>query len=276
MSGAAAIEAVYGRTADGHLAARLGDNAYLAVPVSERLRIKNAWRLGQPIAEWTQAQFYGGMGTVPDEAAFRAHVEELVQHRREVHALGRTHEPGNGVWTPWEWSQGAEVYAEGVVFHSTAGHGGFNLDDTRNATMPAILRIESGWYEEDCDWALVAFGFPELFTAYERRIAEKTLRDTFPERWEAIHGRALAPGESFMNDRRLFEVAHAQDWIVVSAIRSDVRPGFVECIATLGGDRAGSRRCYLVPAGEYRCEPHGFVIDEARHDIWDGPTAFAA
>lgn len=276
MSGAVPIGAVYGHTADGHLAALVGDLAYLAVPVAEGLRITNAWRLDRPIPEWKRADFYGAIGTVPDEAGFRAHVEEQVQHRGEEHALGRTREPGNGFWTPWGASQSGEVYAEGIVFHSTASHGGFKLDDARNAAMSAKLRVDCGWYEEDCEWAKVAFGFPELFTAYERHIAEKTLRDTFPECWEAVQGRFLAPGESFMNDRRIFHEAHAGDWIVISAIRSDVRRGFAECIATLGGDREGSRRRYLVPTDEYRWGPHGFVIDEARHDLWDGPTSFAA
>lgn len=266
MNAAASIQAVYGRTADDHLAALISDVAYLAVPVREGLRIANAWRLDRPIPEWKRADFYGAVGAVPDEAGFRAYVEEQVQHQREKHALRRTPEPGNGRWTPWEWSQGAEVYAEGVVFHSTASHGGFWLDEVRNSAMPAALRIEGGWYEEDCDWAMVAFGFPELFTAYERRIAEKTLRDTFPERWEAVHGRPLAPGESFTNDRRLFEQAHAQNWIVVAASTSKEHPGMVECCAALGGKRNISKwRTFLVPSAEYAPGRFGFVIDEARH-----------
>ncbi|MFC3098383.1 DUF7007 domain-containing protein [Alteraurantiacibacter palmitatis] len=274
MSGGAPIEAIYGLTADGHLAALVGDFAYLAVPDAEGLRIESAWRPNRPIAEWTRADFYGSAGIVPTEAGFRAHVEEYVQHCREQRAIGRTREPANGVWTPWDWSQGAEVYAEGVVFHSTASHGGFKLDDAHNAVMPPALRVDSGWYEEDCEWVKVAFGFPELFTAYERRIAEKTLRNTFPECWEAVHGRALASGESFENDRRLFEEAHAQDWIVVSASRSRSSPGFVKCVAALGGKR-GRRpyRGFLVPKDEYCSGPHGFVIDEARHETWKLSTA---
>jgi len=276
-SAAASIHAVYGRTADDHLAALIGDVAYLAVPVREGLRIANAWRFDRPIPEWKRADFYGAVGVVPDEAGFRAHVEEQVQHQREKHALRRIPESGNGRWTPWEWSQGAEVYAEGVVFHSTASHGGFWLDELRNAAMPAVLRVDSGWYEEDCEWAKVAFGFPDLFTAYERRLAEKTLRDTFPECWEAIHGRTLAPGESFSNDRCLFEEAHAQDWIVISAIRSETRPGIVECIAARGGKRErGPFRRFLVPKAEYRAGPHGFVIDEARHEPLEHPVDRAA
>src|SRR3546814_9444548 len=109
------------------------------------------------------------------------------------------------------------------------------------------------------------------------RHADRTLRDYYPECWEAVHGRALEPGESFANDRRLFRDAHAQDWVVVSAITSKERPGFVDCVATLGGDgRASSHRRFLVPEDEYRAGPHGFVIDERPHWAWDGPTAIAA
>ena len=274
MTAAASIRAVYGRTADGLLAASVGDHAYLAVPVADGLRIANGWRIARPLAAWRQADFFGAVGVVLDEAGFRAHVDEQVQHRREQQALGRVRRAGNGHATPWGGSQDAEVYAEGIVFHSTASHGGFWLDDARNAAMPAALRVADGWYEEDCEWAKVSFGFPALFTAYERRMAEKTLRDTFPECWETIHGRALAPGESFLNDRRLFEAVHAQDWIVISASLSASTPGLVKCVAALGGKR--DRRPYrgfLVPKAEYRAGPHGFVIDEARHQTWALPTA---
>ncbi|QIG78570.1 DUF7007 domain-containing protein [Stakelama tenebrarum] len=273
MNAAAPIQAIYGRTADGDLAAMVGDNAYLALPVADGLRLWSGWRIDRPIAEWRRADFSGFGDAIADEAAFRVLVEEQVAHRREIIALDRQHRASDR-WSPWGASQAGSVYAEGVVFHVTASHGGFKLDDARNAAMPATLRIESGWYEEDCDWAMVAFGFPELFTAYERRVAEKTLRDTYPERWEAVHGRPLAPGESFSNDRRLFEEAHAHDWIVISASLSASTPGFVKCVAALGGKR--DRRPYrgfLVPKAEYHAGPHGFVIDEARHQSWALPTA---
>lgn len=273
MNAAAPTQAIYGRTADGDLAALVGDNAYLALPVGDVLRLWSGWRIDRPIAEWRRADFSGFGDAIADEAEFRVLVAEQVEHRREMIALDRQHRASDR-WSPWGASQGGAVYAEGVVFHVTASHGGFNLDDARNTAMPAALRIESGWYEEDCDWAMVAFGFPELFTTYERRIAEKTLRDTYPERWEAVHGRPLAPGESFTKDRHLFEEAHAQDWIVISASVSGNTPGLVKCVAALGGKR--DRRPYrgfLVPKAEYRFGPHGFVIDEARHETWELPTA---
>ncbi len=47
---------------------------------------------------------------------------------------------------------------------------------------------------------------------------------------------------------------------------------------TLGGDCAGTRgtRRYLVPSQEYGTSGgrSGFVIDEARHRLYDGPSSF--
>src|SRR3546814_17537571 len=82
------------------------------------------------------------------------------------------------------------IYANGVVFHSTASHGGIKLDRARNMAMPGVLRVAGGWYEEDCEWAKVAIGFPDLFTDYERCHADRTLRDSYPACWEDVHGRA--------------------------------------------------------------------------------------
>jgi hypothetical protein len=132
-------------------------------------------------------------------------------------------------------SQCATVYADGVVSHSTAGHGGFHLDAAHNAKVHPALRARGGWYEEDCAWAAVAQALPELFTDYERRCADQTIRDGYPDVWETIHGRPLLPGESHEKDRQAFERDHASDWIVISAIRSDHHRGMTECVATLGG-----------------------------------------
>jgi hypothetical protein len=82
--------------------------------------------------------------------------------------------------TPWGAAQHSKVYAPGITFFSTASHGGFRLTAQRVAQMPDALRAIvpcahehnphslSGpgaprWYEEDCDWALVALAFPEHF-----------------------------------------------------------------------------------------------------------------
>ncbi len=224
--------------------------------------------------EWSRGDFYGHGGELADEAAFRASVHENAEHQRERAALGRR-EIRTGANTPWGASQCATVYADGVVSHSTAGHGGFHLDAAHNAKVHPALRARGGWYEEDCAWAAVAQALPELFTDYERRCADRTIRDWYPDAWETIHGRPLLPGESHEKDRQAFERDHASDWIVISAIRSDHHRGMTECVATLGGDRrAAEQRRYLVPSDEYHVGRFGFVINVARHQLYAGPSNF--
>ena len=83
------------------------------------------------------------------------------------------------------------------------------------------------------------------------------------------------PGNPGLRTSGSFDSDHAADWIVISAINSTQRPGFVECVATLGGDRSSrNERRYLVPSGEYEIGPFGFVIDPPRHAAYDGPSDF--
>jgi hypothetical protein len=266
---------LFTRTHDGLLVAKVRDNAFAMMPTkNDRYYLASAWRLSRPMEEWSRGDFYGHGGELADEAAFRARVHENAEHQRQRAALGRQ-EIRTGANTPWGASQCATVYADGVVSHSTAGHGGFHLDAAHNAKVHPALRARGGWYEEDCAWAAVGQALPELFTDYERRCADQTIRDGYPDAWETIHGRPLLPGESHEKDRQAFERDHASDWIVISAIRSDNHRGMTECVATLGGDRrAAEQRRYLVPSDEYHVGRFGFVINEARHRPYGGPSNF--
>lgn len=272
-----ATGASFGRSADGMPVALVGDNAYAMAPGRDgRHYLVTGWRIARPMAEWTRADFYGHGGDLADESAFRAMVLEQAEHHREKRALGRRESSG-GAHTPWGRSQGGTVYAEGIVSHATAGHGGFKLSAERNRQVHPMLRAAGGWYEEDACWAIVAITFPHLFTALERRHAEQTVKDAWPDAWETISGTVLEPGESRIKDQRAFEAEHAADWIVVSAITSDQRTRFVECIATLGGKRGADteERRFLVPVDEYDIGRFGFVIDPDRHATYDGPSSFA-
>lgn len=269
-------EVEFGRSGDGYLVARVGDTAFAMLPGRDaRHYLATGWRINRPIAEWKRSDFYGHSGALANEAAFRTKVVENAEHQREKRALGRR-DTGSNANTPWRPSQGATVYAEGVVCHSTAGHGGFHLSAERNRKVNPVLRAPSGWYEEDEAWAIVAITFPHLFTGYERRCAERTVKDSWPDAWEAIFGIVRQPGESREKDRRDFEKEHAGNWIVVSAISSDQQPGFVEVVATPGGRRgAGTEeRRFLVPSDEYRIGRFGFVVDETRHPVYSGPSSF--
>ncbi len=269
-------EVEFGRSDDGFPVARVADTAFAMLPGHDgRHYLASGWRIGRPLAQWRRSDFYGHSGELADEAAFRVRVAENAEHQRERKALGRV-EIHSRAHTPWGVSQGATLYAEGVERHSTAGHGGFKLSTARNRNVHPMLRSKGGWYEEDAEWAIVAITFPHLFTAFERRCAERTIKDSWPEAWEAIFGTMLQPGESYEKDRRAFEAAHAADWIVISAITSKHEKGFVECVATLGGRRGPGveERRFLVPSDEYRIGRFGFVIDPDRHQIYGGPSDF--
>lgn len=73
--------------------------------------------------------------------------------------------------TPWGPSQQVDHVARGIVWYSTASHGGYHLSSRRIAEMPEEYRNHNpwagpGWYEEDCDWAFVVLSFPEIFKGY--------------------------------------------------------------------------------------------------------------
>ncbi|UXS43050.1 hypothetical protein FY150_24960 (plasmid) [Agrobacterium tumefaciens] len=268
--------ASFGQSADGFLVALVGETAFAMLPARDgRHFLATGWRIRRPMAEWTRSDFYGHAGEPASEAAFWAHVEENARHQQQRAALGRR-EVHSRAHTPWGTSQGATVYADGVTCHSTASHGGFHLSAERNRKVHSMLRANGGYYEEDCHWAAVAQAFPELFTDFEKVCAEKTIRDWYPDAWEAIHGRVLEPGQSFTKDEREFYKRHAHDWIVVSAIRSNHRAGFTEVVATPDGMRGSctEERRFLVPSDEYRIGRFGFVIDPARHSAYDGPSSF--
>lgn len=202
---------------------------------------------------------------------------ENAEHQSEPRALGRR-ERFTRVHTPWGPSQRTTVYAEGVECHTTSGHGGFKLSATRNRDVHPQLRSKDGFYEEDAAWAIVAITFPHLFTAFERQCAERSIKDGWPDAWEKISGTNLVAGESHVKDRRAFEAKHAGDWVVISAIRSDHRPGMTEVISTHGGKRDPhiEERRFLVPSSEYEVGRFGFVIDELRHAAYDGPSSFVS
>lgn len=266
----------FGRSAEGFPVARVGEVAFAMLPGREgHYFLATGRRITRPLAEWRRSDFFGHDGELADEAAFRARISENAEHQRERRALGRR-EIQSRAHTPWGPSQGTTIYAEGIVSHSTASHGGFHLTVERNAQVHPMLRVDGGFYEEDAAWAIVAITYPQHFTSFERRCAEKTVKDSWPDAWELIFGRSLAPGESHEKDRRAFDAAHAEDWIVTSAISSGREKRFVECVATRGGMRREGveERRFLVPCDEYAVGRFGFVIDTARHRAYDGPSDF--
>jgi len=66
----------------------------------------------------------------------------------------------------WGKIQHVEKLAEGAWSVSTAGHGGIKLSRGRMAKLPKAARAtgfsRSGWFEEDCDWAIPAYAFEDI------------------------------------------------------------------------------------------------------------------
>jgi hypothetical protein len=148
---AAPDEVSFGRSADGLLVALVGETTFAMAPARDgRYYLVTAWCISRPMAEWTRGDFYGHLGELADEDAFRSAVLENAEHQRERKMLGRVEEYSRA-HTPWGASQGATVYADGVTSHSTARHGGFKLSADRNRKVHSLLRTKGGWYEEDAE-----------------------------------------------------------------------------------------------------------------------------
>lgn len=181
--------------------------------------------------------------------------------------------------SPWGGVQKATEYGPGVWSVSTASHGGFQLSPERNALVADYWRTGDGWYEEDCDWSIVAVTFPDLFTETWVAQARQSLRHWQPDGYEKHFGVTLAPGESHKKDERAFWNRHAADHVVRSAWGDQmawVPEGFVGVCAAIS-DRTGQsagfdERWFLIPEDEYQLRNHGFVVDRARHQEIERPA----
>ena len=94
----------------------------------------------------------------------------------------RTRYDLRGKWTPWGPTQDATEFAPGIVFHSTAGHGGFHLDrDAMRRFRKAIPDFHTfaggSWFEEDCDACAVVLVFPEVFDSVAVENCENQVRN---------------------------------------------------------------------------------------------------
>jgi hypothetical protein len=95
--------------------------------------------------------------------------------------------------SPWGKVQTAEDVAPGITRISTASHGGYRLNSAANAKIDLALRKATfqgqglkGWYEEDCDWAIVVYTFREHFDEIQYQLAVESLKDNHKEVWKQI------------------------------------------------------------------------------------------
>lgn len=271
------------RLKTGEMAYQAGVSLYAAVPEDRGgirgIRVYSRYNPSRRAAGdiSVSENFYrdGMYHDVTDENSFIRHMQDLATHYEQEASLG--HEQISSTpSTPWGRAQGGTRYTQGITSYHTAGHGGTKLSASMNAKMPDILRNDDGWYEEDCEATKVMFAFPEFFTDRQNRLARASFIDNYPDEYETLTGEMLVAGQSHTRDSRQFEIDHADDWVVVSALRSDHHEGMVECIARLGGkwEEGCEERLFLVPKEDYTGGRFGFVIDPNIHEQVDTVPTF--
>lgn len=168
--------------------------------------------------------------------------------------------------SPWGTVDGVKEIAPGILSVTTPGHGGLKLSRSMNAKMPKAARRKGGWYEEDCEWALVALVFPETYPDDPSHVTA-SVKNWFPDAYEAITGEKVATEDSYVLRERAFKSATATKFVVVCARgdwASDVPTGMVGVTARKAS--TGATAEFLVTAAEYaQRDRHGFVVDESRH-----------
>jgi hypothetical protein len=175
--------------------------------------------------------------------------------------------------TPWGPPQHWTNIAEGIDCVSTAGHGGIKLSRQRQAKMPAALKLEGGWYEEDVEYNRVVVVFPECFKTEQVAGAHAVLKDWCPDEYAAWSGQPVAIEDSHVLRERIFREKHKNDYMVMSAWgdwKEGVPKGMVGVFAGRGGRTEDHRfpgdcKYFLVPAEEYQTRKGDFVIDLTRH-----------
>jgi hypothetical protein len=174
-----------------------------------------------------------------------------------------------GTWTPWGMSDGQKTLAPGIISYSTPGHGGIHVEDKLNLKIHTKFRNADGWYEEDCEWAKVAFTFPYAFKPSHVLAAKETLVNWLPHEYEVVTGIKVNPVESSTLRKEIWENEHKNHLKVVCAVgdwHDNVPKGMVGVTMRGGkvrenGTYTGPERYFLVPENEYT---HPFAIEDER------------
>ena len=87
-------------------------------------------------------------------------------------------------FSPWGTPDNIERIAPGIWLVETPSHGGYFVEPEQRKAIPQSWQRASftgqgahGWYEEDCDWCMVALAFPHLFSQANRDAAWRTFRN---------------------------------------------------------------------------------------------------
>lgn len=167
--------------------------------------------------------------------------------------------------SPWGKVQSITNFIDGMVFVSTASHGGIKLSRQLNAKIPAYMRRAGGWYEEDIDWCIPFIIFNDELLAQgksEYAQAVKTMLSWLPETYEKYFNTTVTPEQSYIRASEVFHKENAEKHVVFSAVNSNRFPGMVEAIAGIGKEHGKSEIRLLIPKEEYENRNHfGFVVE---------------
>ncbi len=92
--------------------------------------------------------------------------------------------------TPWGPAQHRTPLGDGMIEVSTATHGGIYVPPNLNREIRGIWRREDCWYEQDCDWAIVALTYPDRFPQPRLDVADELARRWYPEQYNIVMGGA--------------------------------------------------------------------------------------
>lgn len=133
--------------------------------------------------------------------------------------------PKFGDSSPWGQIDCATQIAPGIIRVSTPSHGGIWVaPELRRRIDSRWLERASAWFEEDCEWAIVAHSFPEEFGRFhdaDRKargagytgdevlaMADRSLRAWMPDAYELITGQRVEAGQSRSRDALKFAQEH--------------------------------------------------------------------
>jgi hypothetical protein len=242
------------------------------VAVTDGYRILQSPKFGalEFLLQKASGESWISLGAHHDAPSAEAEIDLWRAHVREKAARNRPLTTPVGMASPWGLVQTLTTYAPGIVSVTTAEHGGFILDAAANAAIPDGLRNPDATYEEDGEWAKVAFALPAHFTVLEQRDADRILRNAEPDLYTAYTGHVIPLEESQTLRLRAFLAEHAGRFLSCSARRID--DDFVAVSAAVGGrltrgdGRLPPQRTFRVPAHEYSAKTEfAFVIDPMRH-----------
>jgi len=141
------------------------------------LIIKTIRDLSNPALDNLHAHAASNTGEYAEIIASACASEKAMRSLKAKPTFSSTPRPTH---SPWGVVQHAEELAPGIWQVSTPSHGGLQVSTDRLAAMPARFRYttysDGAWFEEDCDWALVAVAFPDVFNETLYRDALNTLR----------------------------------------------------------------------------------------------------